>query len=265
MENTDLTDIGCGMADTSSGNSAGGKEAPELWDDRTRTLLGDEGVDRLAAARVLVVGVGGVGGYAAEMLARAGVGHLTLIDADDVAPSNINRQLIALHSTIGQPKTELFGHRFRDINPAVRVDGRREFLTPEMVDTLLDEGFDYVIDAIDTVAPKVSLIAGCMRRGVRVISSMGAGGRVDPSKVEYADLWDTVEDGLARAVRQRLKRLGLRRRLQVVSSREAPHRHAVIDLDLRNKRSSYGTLATIPAIFGIMLAARVINHIAGVE
>ena len=130
-----------------------------------------------------------------------------------------------------------------------------------MVDGLLDEEYDFVIDAIDTVAPKVALISGCLRRGVRIISSMGAGGRLDPSKVVYADLWSTTEDGLARAVRQRLKRLGLRRRLPVVASLEVPRRHAVIDLDLRNKRTSYGTLATIPAIFGIMLAASVINHI----
>lgn len=233
----------------------------EQWDDRTRTLIGGDACRRLAEARVLVVGVGGVGGYAAEMLARSGVGHLTLIDADDVAPTNLNRQLIALRSTLGQPKTDLFARRFKDINPGVDVEPLRIFLTPENVDEILDRGFDYVIDAIDTVAPKTSLIAGCLRRGMRIISSMGAGGRLDPTKVGYADLWSTTEDGLARAVRQRLKKMGLRRPLKVVASSEAPRRRSVIDLDLPNKRSSYGTLPTIPSLFGIYLASHVIQKL----
>lgn len=233
----------------------------EQWDDRTRTLIGGDACRRLAEARVLVVGVGGVGGYAAEMLARSGVGHLTLIDADDVAPTNLNRQLIALRSTLGQPKTDLFARRFKDINPGVDVEPLRIFLNPENVDEILDRGFDYVIDAIDTVAPKTSLIAGCLRRGMRIISSMGAGGRLDPTKVGYADLWSTTEDGLARAVRQRLKKMGLRRPLKVVASSEAPRRRSVIDLDLPNKRSSYGTLPTIPSLFGIYLASHVIQKL----
>ncbi|MDE5842701.1 MAG: tRNA threonylcarbamoyladenosine dehydratase, partial [Muribaculaceae bacterium] len=231
------------------------------WSSRTRTLIGDDVLSRLANARVCVVGVGGVGGYAAEMLARSGVGHLTLIDADTVAASNINRQLIALQSTVGQPKTDLFARRFRDINPAVSIDARQEFITPEAIGRLLDEGYDYVVDAIDTVAPKVALIAECMRRSVPVVSSMGAGGRTDASKVEITDLWQTSEDGLARAVRQRLKKMGLRRPLKVAASREAPHRHALIALHEQNKRSSFGTLATIPALFGIHLASYVINKI----
>lgn len=233
----------------------------EQWDDRTRTLIGGDACRRLAEARVLVVGVGGVGGYAAEMLARSGVGHLTLIDADDVAPTNLNRQLIALRSTLGQPKTDLFARRFKDINPGVDVEPLQIFLNPENVDEILDRGFDYVVDAIDTVAPKTSLIADCLRRGIRIISSMGAGGRLDPTKVGYADLWSTTEDGLARAVRQRLKKMGLRRPLKVVASSEAPRRRSVIDLDLPNKRSSYGTLPTIPSLFGIYLASHVIQKL----
>lgn len=233
----------------------------EQWDDRTRTLIGGDACRRLAEARVLVVGVGGVGGYAAEMLARSGVGHLTLIDADDVAPTNLNRQLIALRSTLGQPKTDLFARRFKDINSGVDVEPLRIFLNPENVDEILDRGFDYVVDAIDTVAPKTSLIAGCLRRGMRIISSMGAGGRLDPTKVGYADLWSTTEDGLARAVRQRLKKMGLRRPLKVVASSEAPRRRSVINLDLPNKRSSYGTLPTIPSLFGIYLASHVIQKL----
>lgn len=234
----------------------------ETPDSRTLLLLGSEAMERLRRARVLVVGAGGVGGYAAEMLARTGVGHLTLIDADTVAPSNLNRQLIALTSTIGEAKTELFAERFRDINPEIRVEGRREFLTAEGVAPLLDEGYDYVLDAIDTVAPKVAFIAECIRRRQRIISSMGAGGRLDPTRVGYFDLWETREDGLARAVRQRLKKIGLRRPLRVVASTEAPRASSVTMLDERNKRSSYGTTATVPALFGIYMANRAILDIA---
>lgn len=236
-------------------------ETSEKWNSRTLTLLGEDGVSRLTMARVLVVGVGGVGGYAAEMLARSGIGHLTIIDADCVAPSNINRQLIALQSNIGEPKVELFANRFRDINPDIEISARQEFLTPENVGGILDAGFDYVIDAIDTVAPKVALVAECLRRRIRIISSMGAGGRIDPTKIEVTDLWKTREDGLARALRQRLKQQGLRMSLRVVASNEAPRRRSRIDVETTNKRTSFGTLATVPATFGIFLAAHVVNSL----
>ena len=234
------------------------------WDDRTRTLLGDQAVDRLAKSRVLIVGAGGVGGYAAEMLARSGVGHLTLIDADNVDITNINRQIIATRSSVGLPKTELFISRFRDINPDISVKGMQTFLTPDNVAEILDEGYDYIVDAIDTVAPKCALIAEALRRKIPIISSMGAGGRTDPTRVVYSDLWSTTEDGLARAVRQRLKKNGFtnKRKLKVVCSTEAPSRKAIIDLDLPNKRSSFGTLATIPSLFGIFLAAEVIRQLS---
>ena len=230
----------------------------ERWDDRTRLLLGDEGMTRLAQTRALVVGVGGVGGYAAEMLVRSGVGRITIIDADSVSVTNLNRQLIALADDVGKPKVELFAERFRRINPEVEVDARCEFITPESVEPLLDEGYDYVVDAIDTVAPKVALIAACLRTRTPLVSSMGAGGRLDPTRVGYFDLWETREDGLARAVRQRLKKMGLRRPVAVVASTEPPRHSAVIELDERNKRSSFGTLATIPSLFGIFLANKVI-------
>lgn len=231
------------------------------WNSRTRLLLGEEGVRRLASARVLVAGVGGVGGYAAEILARTGVGHLTLADADTVSVSNLNRQLIALIPDIGRSKTELFANRFREINPEIDVTTTDRFISADNVAELLDEGFDFVVDAIDTVAPKTALIAECMRRRIPVISSMGAGGRTDASKIGYADLWDTREDGLARAVRQRLKKAGLRRPLKTVSSTEAPRKGAIIEVNERNKMSSYGTVAAIPAIFGIMAAQYVINEL----
>lgn len=230
----------------------------ERWDDRTERLIGSEGVQILGRSRVLVVGVGGVGGYAAEMLARSGVGHLTLVDADEVSETNLNRQLIALRSTIGMSKTVLFAERFRDINPDITVDDRSEFLSEENVGDILSSGYDYVVDCIDTVAPKVALILGCQDRRIPIISSMGAGGRVDPTKIGYFSLWETREDGLARAVRQRLKRMGRHPSLWVVASVESPLSSSLVAVESRNKRSSYGTLATIPSIFGIMLANHVI-------
>lgn len=233
----------------------------DKWNDRTELLLGKDGIERLASARVLIAGVGGVGGYAAEMLARTGIGHLTIIDADNVAESNLNRQLIALRSTIGQPKVELFANRFRDINPEIDIKSICEFISPDNVADMLSDGYDFVIDAIDTVAPKVALISHCLREKTPIISSMGAGGRSDATKIGYFDLWETREDGLARTVRQRLKKISLRRPLRVVASTEAPRQNSIVQLEERNKRSSYGTIATIPSIFGILLANYVINKL----
>lgn len=234
----------------------------EAWNDRTVRLLGEDGVARLAASHVVIVGVGGVGGYAAEMLVRAGVGRITIVDADEVSISNVNRQLIALQSTVGMSKTELFKRRFKDINPNVSVTAIQRFLTPENLDEIVKIDADYVVDAIDTVAPKVALLSYCLKNRISIISSMGAGGRFDPTKVQYADLWETREDGLARAVRQRLKAAKLRMPVKVVYSSEAPQQSSLIELEQTNKRSSFGTLATIPALFGIYLANYVIRRLS---
>ena len=239
-----------------------GETEPDGWDSRTRRLLGEDAVGRLAKARVAVIGTGGVGGYAVETLARCGIGHLTIVDADDVATSNINRQLVALQSTVGEVKVELFARRCRDINPEIEVNAVKEFISPDNVETLLGDAYDYVIDAIDTVAPKMAVIIHCLQKNIPIISSMGAGGRVDPTRIGYFNIWDTKEDGLARAVRQRLKKAGIRKSLRVVASTEAPHQQAVIELSERNKRSSYGTIISIPAIFGIYLANHVILKLA---
>lgn len=240
-------------------------QSDEIWDNRTRRLLGDDNAGKLKEASVLVVGVGGVGGYAAEMLARSGIGRLTLVDADDVAESNINRQLIATQNTVGQPKVLLFAERFHDINPEAQINVHKEFLDAENLQIIFgSQSYDYVIDAIDTVAPKVALIEYCLTHNVPIISSMGAGGRIDPTKVGYFDIWDTREDGLAKAVRRKLKADGLRRRLNVVASTEKPRSHSLIAVEAANKRTSYGTLATIPALFGIYLANFVIRKLTGI-
>lgn len=235
----------------------------EEWLSRTSLLVGEPAVARLQQAHVLVVGVGGVGAYAAEMIARAGVGEMTIVDADTVAASNINRQLVATHATLGQPKVEVLAQRLRDINPHLKLHAEQRYIEPETVASLLDRDFDFVVDAIDTLAPKVALLTTCLRRKMRVISSMGAGARVDPSAVAYADIADTCYCGLAREVRHRLRAAGIRRGLKVVFSHEPPRASAVLSSSgERNKRSTVGTVSYLPAVFGCYLAAYVIRKLA---
>ena len=152
------------------------------WMQRTELLLGSDRIERLRNARVLVVGLGGVGAYAAEAIARAGVGTMTIADADAVSESNINRQLPALHSTVGEPKAEVMARRLLDINPGLRLTVVRRYIRDEETETLLDEGFDYVVDAIDTLSPKAGLIRSCLERDIPVVSSMGAGAKTDPTR-----------------------------------------------------------------------------------
>lgn len=231
---------------------------------RTTLLYGDERKARIRSAHVLVVGTGGVGAYAAEMLCRAGVGHLTLVDADTVSPSNINRQLPALHSTLGRSKVSVLAERFRDINPEVQLTLREEYLTPESVDALLDAApYAYVIDAIDTIQPKVALLAACIRRRQPVIASMGAGAKTDITAIQYADLWQTYHCGLSKSVRNGLARAGLRgRKLPVVFCTQQADRNALLTVEgERNKKTTAGTVSFMPATFGNYLAAWVLNHL----
>ena len=219
---------------------------------------------RIRSAHVLVVGTGGVGAYAAEMLCRAGVGHLTLVDADTVSPSNINRQLPALHATLGRSKVSVLAERFRDINPEVQLTLREEYLTPESVDALLDAApYAYVIDAIDTIQPKVALLAACIRRRQPVIASMGAGAKTDITAIQYADLWQTYHCGLSKSVRNGLARAGLRgRKLPVVFCTQQADRNALLTVEgERNKTTTAGTVSFMPATFGNYLAAWVLNHL----
>ena len=243
------------------------------WTDRTSLLLGDDKMQRLADAHVLVVGVGGVGAYAAEMLCRAGVGELTIVDADTVNVTNINRQLPATHSTIGRLKTEVLGQRLRDINPVLRLHELPLYLKEEEASSLLDgtlsalsseahRPFTFIVDAIDTIAPKCALIGEALRRGIPIVSSMGAGAKSDITQIRFADLWDTYHCGLAKAVRTRLKKEGLRRPLPVVFSTEQAVRQAVITVEgEQNKKSTAGTISYMPAVFGCYLAEYVIRKL----
>lgn len=236
------------------------------WTDRTALLLGEDKMRRLQAAHVLIVGVGGVGAYAAEMLCRAGVGEMTIVDADTVQPTNINRQLPATHSTIGCSKVEVLAERFRDINPDIRLHALPMYLKEEEVASLLagtlNCQFNIIVDAIDTIAPKCALIVEAMRRGIPIVSSMGAGAKSDITQIRFADLWDTYHCGLAKAVRTRLKKAGIRKSLPVVFSTEQADRRAVITVDdERNKKSTAGTISYMPAVFGCYLAEYVIRHL----
>lgn len=235
----------------------------EDWKQRTRLLLGEEKSERLRQAHVLVVGVGGVGAYAAEMLCRAGVGRLTLVDADTVQPTNINRQLPALNSTLGQPKVEVLAARFRDINPEVELTVLPVFLKDENIPQLLDAArYDFVVDAIDTLAPKCHLIAEALRRRIKIVSSMGAGAKSDITQVRFADVWDTYHCGLSKAVRKRLQKMGIRHKLPVVfSTEQADPKAVLLTDDERNKKSTCGTVSYMPAVFGCYLAEYVIRRL----
>lgn len=232
------------------------------WQERTCQLVGPERMERYRRAHVLVVGVGGVGGYAAELLARSGVGHLTLIDADSVQPSNINRQLCALHSTVGRRKVDIFSERFREINPDIELTVLPEYLEAERVPELLDaQKYDFIVDAIDTIAPKCALIMEALKRKIPIVCSMGAGAKTDITQVQFADLWETYHCGLSKAVRTRLKKEGMRRKVPVVFSSEQADPNAVLRVNERNKKSTTGTISYMPAVFGCYLAQYVLTRL----
>lgn len=235
----------------------------EDWQQRTRLLLGQEKADRLQHAHVLVVGLGGVGAYAAEMICRAGVGRMTIVDADTVQPTNLNRQLPALHSTLGQAKADVMAARLRDINPQLELTVVQAFLKDGDIPALLDAApYDFVVDAIDTLSPKCHLIAETLRRRIKIVSSMGAGAKSDITQVRFADVWDTYHCGLSKAVRKRLQKMGIRHKLPVVfSTEQADPKAVLLTDDEMNKKSTCGTVSYLPAVFGCYLAEYVIKRL----
>ena len=236
-----------------------------MWLERSVLLFGEERLERLRRANVLVVGLGGVGAYAAEMLVRSGVGRMTIADADSVSESNINRQLIALHSTIGRPKSEVLAERLRDINPDIELRVVTDYIKDEKTYTLLDiERYDYVVDAIDTLSPKLALILGALERNYPIISSMGAGAKVDPTRVEVADISKTHHCPLAHMLRKRLHKVGVRRGFKAVFSAEVPVEGAMIVCEEQNHKSQVGTVSYMPAAFGIACASAVIRDITNI-
>lgn len=230
------------------------------WQSRTELLLGKEKLDKLASASVLVVGLGGVGAYAAEMIVRAGVGCMTIVDGDVLRESNINRQLMALNSTIGKNKTGLLGERLLDINPALRLNMITEFIKDERMIEILEMGFDYVVDAIDTLSPKVFLIYHSIHKGIPLVSSMGAGGKIDPSKIEITDISKTYNCNLARVLRKRLHKLGIRKGFTAVFSPEEVPGESIEPVEgEQNKKSTVGTISYMPPAFGCACASVVIR------
>ena len=233
------------------------------WLQRSELLIKQEGLEKLKNASVLVVGLGGVGSFAAEFLARAGVGNMTIIDGDIVDITNINRQLPALHSTIGKDKVEIVAERILDINPEINLVKMNEFLSPERMEEILENTrFDYVLDCIDSVSPKLALIKACRRKKIKIVSSMGAGGKTDPSKVLVRDLSKTNNCYLAKQIRKRLKKEGITKGFRCVFSTEIQNEDSLKLTDGSNfKKSFYGTISFMPALFGLNAAAEVINYL----
>ena len=235
------------------------------WLKRTELILGSEGLEKLKTASVLVVGLGGVGAYAAEMICRAGVGNMTIVDGDVVNPSNRNRQLAALKSTEGLAKAEVMGHRLKDINPFVNLTVIGEYIKDDRMVEIIDVGYDYVVDAIDTLSPKIFLIYHTMQRKYPLVSSMGAGGKFDPTKISISDISDTTDCTLARILRKRLHRLGVREGFTAVYSAEPIDKSKIVPTNgEQNKASIVGTISHMPAAFGIACASVVIRDLAGI-
>lgn len=237
----------------------------EDWLLRTEMLIGSEALAKLRVSRVLVVGLGGVGAYAAEMIGRAGVGSITIVDGDTIHPSNRNRQLLALESTSGKSKAGLMHARLLDINPGVNVTAINEYIRDDRMVEVLDEGFDYVIDAIDTLSPKIFLIYHSLQRKFPVVSSMGSGGKFDIGQVRISDISDTSDCKLARILRKRLHRLGVKEGFKAVWSPEKVDRNKIVPATGEpNKASVVGTISYMPAAFGIACASVVIRDLAGI-
>ena len=248
------------------------------WLERTEMLVGEDGIARLSSARVAVIGVGGVGGYAAEMIVRAGVGHILILDSDEVSVSNRNRQLLAVNSTVGRPKCQVLKERLLDINPDLDIVTVEKFIIAEgaVPDSGFEDAsgtpsqllgayeFDYVVDAIDTLSPKLELIKYCMDRKIPLVSSMGAGAKFDVTRIRITDISKSFQCPLAHMVRKRLGKMGIRKGFKAVFSEEIADRSSIVLEAGRNKKSQVGTISYLPASFGCACAQAVITGLLGV-
>lgn len=232
------------------------------WTERAALLFKPEGLDKLQRSNILVVGLGGVGSFAAEFIARAGVGKMTIIDGDVVDITNINRQLPALHSTVGQPKIDVVADRLLDINPELQLTKIKEFLSPERAFEIVTEEYDYVLDCIDSVTPKLNLIIAAKRKKVKIVSSMGAGGKMEAAKVKVADISNTENCYFAKIIKRRLKEVKIDKGVKVVFSSEIQDESSLKTTDGKNfKKSFYGTNSYMPGLFGLYAAETVIRHL----
>jgi tRNA threonylcarbamoyladenosine dehydratase len=234
----------------------------ENWLSRTELLIGRDKIELLSRAHILVAGLGGVGGYAAEQLCRAGIGKMTLIDGDIVNPTNRNRQILALTSSNGISKAHAMAGRLKDINPDIALHIIDEYLKEDRFGPILKQPFDYVVDAIDTLTPKVHLLAESVRNGHKIVSSMGSGGRLDPGQVEIADISNSHHCRFAHMVRKYLHRMDIFSGITVVYSPEPVSSRAVKEtLGEENKRSVVGTISYMPPVFGCFCASVVIRNL----
>jgi len=231
------------------------------WLERTRLLLGEQKLEELNNKHVLIVGLGGVGSAAAEMITRAGVGTLTIVDGDVVDTTNRNRQLIALSSNVGKAKAEEMKARLLDINPELNITAIQQFLRGDTLSSLLKNKFDYVVDAIDTLTPKIYLIKNALENQLPIVSSMGAGGRLDPAQIKIADISKSYNDNLARMLRKRLHKMNIYKGVKVVFSSEKIDKSSVILDEGENKKSNVGTISYMPPIFGMFIASVVIRDL----
>lgn len=236
----------------------------ENWKERTSLLVGEQTLRRFAEASVAVIGVGGVGGYAAEMIVRAGVGHLIILDSDQVSVSNKNRQLLALDSTVGRPKCDVLSERLLDINPELDIRIIKDYLE-DPATLLAGLRIDFLVDAIDTLSPKLSLIKYCVDNRIPLVSSMGAGAKFDVTKIRIADISKSFNCPLAYIVRKRLRHIGISKGFKVVFSEELPDENAIVPDNGRNKKSQVGTISYLPAVFGCACAQVAIEHLRNLE
>jgi len=232
------------------------------WLSRTELLIGNTKLEKLVNAHVLVVGMGGVGSFAAEFICRSGVGTMTIVDGDVVDPSNRNRQLPALATTHGQNKATLMAERLKAINPQVNLQVIKDFVRPEAVAAILEDNFDYVIDAIDSITPKLTFMEAAYKRNQKLISSMGAGGRMDPTLLKVADISKTYNCPFAQQIRKQLKQRAITKGIKVVFSPEEVNKESLMLTDGSNfKKSAYGTMSYLPAVFGATAASVAIRDI----
>lgn len=234
------------------------------WLERAELLLGSEKINQLKNTTIAVVGLGGVGAYAAEMLARAGVGRMIIADADVVTPTNKNRQLLALESTMGLPKVIMMYNRLKDINPDIELITIGEYITLENVESLLtleNVKIDYIVDAIDTLSPKISLIQFALASSIKIVSSMGAGAKTDATKIRIKDISKSFNCPLAYMLRKRLRKVGISKGFRVVFSEELPDGDAIVPVEELNKKSMVGTISYLPPVFGCICAQAVLEDL----
>ncbi|MBK6937517.1 MAG: tRNA threonylcarbamoyladenosine dehydratase [Chitinophagaceae bacterium] len=232
------------------------------WLARTQLLIGEEALHKLASSHVMVVGLGGVGSYAAEFIARSGVGTMTIIDGDVVDPTNRNRQLPALATNHGKPKAEIMAERLKAINPELELTVFAEFVNPEMVLDKISVTPDYIIDAIDSITPKVTFIRAAVEHNLPIVSSMGAGARLDPTQLKVVDISKTWNCPFAQQVRKLLKKHNIYKGIKAVFSPEEPDKKSLMLTDGKNyKKSAYGTISYLPAVFGAVASSVVIRDL----